>query len=130
MAESPEFRLQIVAAPDEVDELEHVSNIVYLQWVLRVAQAHSDAVGYTWPAYVRRHEIDYLRSAYAGDTIELVTWIERWRGASCTRCTAIRRVADGVELAKASTLWAMVSLETGRPARIPTELRGRFSSAV
>ncbi len=73
--ESPEFRLEIIAAPDEIDELNHVSNIVYLEWVLRVAQAHSDAVGYTWAAYqelgavfvVSRHEIDYRRPAFADD---------------------------------------------------------------
>jgi len=132
---SPEFRLRIVTAPDEIDQLNHVSNVVYLNWVLRVATAHSDAVGFTWPAYqelgsvfmVSRHEIDYLRPAVADDEIDLVTWIEDWKGASCIRCTSIRRVRDDRELARARTKWVMVSLDRNRPTRIPAQVKEGFS---
>lgn len=127
---SPEFRLDIVAAPHEMDQLEHVSNVVYIEWVLRVAQAHSDSLGYDWAAYKRlgavfivsRHEIDYLRPAVAGDEIALVTWIESWKGASCIRCTSIRRTRDDVELARARTRWVMYSLSRQRPTRIPPQI--------
>lgn len=130
------FSLDIVASPDEIDELNHVSNLVYLRWVLRVAQAHSTAVGYDWDAYrelgavfvVRRHEIDYLRPAFAGDQIALRTWVETWKGVSCVRKTSIVR-SDGEELARASTLWAFVSNETGRPQRIPADLKQQFGAA-
>ena len=138
VAESPLYRLEIVASPDEVDELNHVSNLVYLRWVLRVAQAHSSAVGYDYPAYeelgavfvVRRHEIDYLAPAYAGDRITLTTWIESWRGASSVRRTSITRAVDGVELARASTLWAFIAMDGGRPTRIPAELKERFRESA
>ena len=130
------FELEIVASPDEIDELNHVSNLVYLRWVLRVAQAHSTAVGYDWDAYhelgavfvVRRHEIDYLRSAYAGDHISLRTWVETWNGASCVRETSIVRISDGEELARASTLWAYVASDSGRPRRIPAALKDSFAA--
>lgn len=133
VAESPVFRLEIVASPDEVDELNHVSNLVYLRWVMRAAHAHSSAVGYDYQQYralgsvfvVRRHEIDYLSPAYAGDSITLTTWVESWGGATSVRKTTVSR-DDGVELARASTLWAMVALEGGRPTRIPTELKDAF----
>lgn len=133
---SPEFRLDIVAAPDDIDELDHVSNIAYVRWVLRVAQAHSDAVGWTYPAYrglgavfvVRRHEVDYLRPALLGDPITLVTWIESWAGASSVRRTSIVRSSDGVELARAATTWALVSTSSGRPVRIPAQLRDAFAT--
>ncbi len=131
---TPEFRLDIVAAPDEIDLLDHVSNVVYVNWVLRVAQAHSDAVGYTWPKYqelgavfmVSRHEIDYLRPAVLGDELALITWVESWKGASCIRCTSIRRIRDDRELARARTQWVMVSLERNRPTRIPEEIKQTF----
>jgi acyl-CoA thioester hydrolase len=134
--ESP-FAIDIVASPDEIDELNHVSNLVYLRWVLRVAQAHSTAVGYDWDAYrelgavfvVRRHEIDYLRPAFAGDQISLRTWVDTWKGVSCVRKTSIVR-SDGVEVARASTLWAFVSNETGRPQRIPAELKSDFGASA
>ncbi len=135
-AMSPRFRLDIVAAPDDIDELDHVSNIAYVRWVQRVAQAHSDAVGWDYQAYrdlgavfvVRRHEVDYLRPALLGDPIALVTWIESWAGASSVRRTSIIRSTDQLELARAATTWALVSATTGRPVRIPPHLRDAFAT--
>jgi acyl-CoA thioester hydrolase len=136
-AVSPRFRLDIVVSPDEIDELNHVSNLAYLRWVLRVAQAHSASVGYDYRAYdalgavfvVRRHEIDYQRPAYAGEEIVLTTWIESWAAASSWRCTSITRISDGVELAQARTLWAFVATDAGRPRRIPAALKDAFARA-
>ncbi len=138
VAESPIYTLELVASPDEIDELNHVSNLVYLRWVLRAAQSHSAAVGYDYPAYrqlgavfvVRRHEIDYLAPAYAGDRITITTWIESWRGASSVRRTNLSRDPDGALLARASTLWALVSTDGGRPKRISPELIEAFRRAV
>jgi acyl-CoA thioester hydrolase len=137
-AESPVFQLEIVAAPDDIDELDHVSNIAYVRWVLRVAQAHSDAVGWDYKAYValgavfvvRRHEVDYLRPALLGDRIVLSTWIESWAGASCVRRTSIVRQLDGVELCKASTQWALMTAASGRPTRITPALLDAFRRPV
>ncbi len=141
---SPTYHLDIIASPDEVDALEHVSNVVYLNWVQRVAQAHSDAMGYDLRAYrrlgavfvVKRHEIEYVRPAYAGERIRLSTWIAKWRPASSIRMTSISRLADArgrvepepVELTRAETLWALVDIESGRPRRIPETLRAAFAA--
>jgi acyl-CoA thioester hydrolase len=119
----------------DIDALGHVSNVAYLRWVQEAAQSHSTAVGLGYEAYrvlgvvfvVRRHEIDYLRPALPGDEIELVTWIESWSAASSVRRTRVVRVADGVDLARAATTWALVSLDHGKPCRIPPELRAAFA---
>jgi acyl-CoA thioesterase FadM len=37
---------------------------------------------------------------------------------------------DSVELARARTTWALLSMDSGRPVRIPTELRDRFIRPV
>lgn len=131
---SPEFRLRVRARPEDIDELMHVSNLVYLRWVLDVALAHSTAVGWTHAAYVaaghvfvvRRHEIEYLTSALEGDEIELVTWIDSWTAATSVRRTRLLRVRDGKPLATACTTWALVATDTGRPKRIPAELMDDF----
>ena len=143
MAVSPVFDLELVAAADDMDELDHVSNLVYVRWVLEVALAHSNAVGLEHARYrelgvvfvVRRHEIDYLRPAFAGDRIRVSTWVESWKGASALRASRIVRLSgegdagrgSEVELARASTLWALIDLETGRPTRIPTILLDAFA---
>lgn len=139
----PVFSLERRAAPEDIDDLEHVSNLVYLRWVQEVATAHSEAVGYDLATYqrlgaifvVRRHEIDYLRSALLGDRIELRTWVESWKAASSVRITSIVRLSGPgdlpgqnteIELARARTTWVLVSTSNSRPVRIPQELRDAF----
>jgi acyl-CoA thioester hydrolase len=145
------FSMEVRAEAADIDDLDHVSNLVYVRWVQQVAEAHSTAVGYDFEAYrklgavfvVRRHEIDYLRSAVLGDRIGLRTWVDSWKAASSIRMTSIVRLgspgdapggASGddnvIELARARTTWALVSLNNGRPVRIPPEVSDRFVRPV
>jgi acyl-CoA thioester hydrolase len=129
------FRHIIFAADSDVDMMGHVSNVAYVRWVQDVALAHSTAVGWDMNRYfelgaaflVRRHEVDYLRQAYAGDGIEVSTWIAKWTAATSIRRTAIVRIGDQVELARASTTWALVVRDSGRPRRIPREIQQAFA---
>jgi acyl-CoA thioester hydrolase len=124
--------MPITAMAADIDELGHVSNLVYLRWVLDVAMGHSRARGWDHPEYralgavfvVRRHEIDYVAQVRAGELLVGETWVESWRLASCTRRTEIRR-GDQV-VARAATTWAMMSMTSGRPQKIPDELRTLF----
>jgi len=124
--------MPITATAADIDELGHVSNLVYLRWVLEVAMAHSRARGWDYPDYrtlgavfvVRRHEIDYIAQVRAGETLSAETWVESWKAASCVRRTEL--VRDGKVVARAATTWALMSLGSGKPVRIPDELRERF----
>ena len=126
------FRHPILAGDADIDELAHVSNLVYLRWVLEAAVAHSAASGWGHAEYralgavfvVRRHEIEYLAPVVAGEQLVAETWVDDWKAASCVRRTEIRR-GDKV-VARAATQWAFMTLATGRPQRIPDELRARF----
>lgn len=132
---SDAFRLSLTPQPADIDELGHVSNQVYLRYVLDAATQHSHAVGWDHAAYkrlgaifvVRRHTIDYLAPTYAGEALVVTTWIESWSAVTSLRRTSLLRPADGREVAKAETLWAMVSTEAGRPRRIPVEVRASFA---
>ncbi len=131
---SPVHRIRFTAAKSDVDDLGHINNIVYLRWVQNAAGAHSGAVGWDLPRYqalgavwvVRKHEITYLASAYAGDEIEIVTWVESFKGASSPRRTEIVRRKDDVVLARCITLWALVNPDSGRPTRISAEMKEEF----
>ncbi len=128
------YVLRIPVSPSDIDELAHVGNVVYLRWVQEAAMAHSRAVGLGLDHYlargaafvVTRHEIDYLRPALAGDEVEVETRVAAITTATSERRTAIRRARDGELLARAVTRWAYVDLATGRPARIPEDVRARF----
>jgi acyl-CoA thioester hydrolase len=118
------FTIQHTVGEQHIDVLGHVGNLVYLGWLLDAAEAHSAAVGLTWDRYrelggvfvVRRHEVDYLGSAYLHDQLVVRTWI-----ANTTRATSVRDyevLCDTRCLIRATTTWAFVSLTTGRPCRI------------
>lgn len=132
---SAAFSHEITAATDDIDELGHVSNLVYLRWVLDIAMAHSSSAGWDYARYVREgavfvvreHHVTYLAPAFAGERLRVTTWIASWRGASSERRTRIERVADSRELAQARTLWVLVSTDATRPRRIPAELVAAFT---
>jgi acyl-CoA thioester hydrolase len=124
--------MPITAAEADIDALGHVSNLVYLRWVMEVAMEHSRARGWDYPEYltfgavfmVRRHEIDYLGQVTVGQTLSAETWVDEWRAASCIRKTEL--VRDGKVVSRAATTWALISIASGRPMRIPDEMRERF----
>jgi acyl-CoA thioester hydrolase len=124
--------MPITATEADIDEVGHVGNLVYLRWVLEVAMEHSRARGWDYPNYktfgavfmVRRHEIDYVAQVTAGQTLSAETWVAEWRQASCVRKTELIR--DGKVVARAATTWALISLGSGRPIRIPDEMREKF----
>jgi acyl-CoA thioester hydrolase len=129
---SPPFEITVTVQPADIDQQNHVNNTVYLRWVQEVATAHWDA---TAPATMRdavgwvvlRHEIDYKTPASLGDEIVLRTWVGEATRITFERFTEIRRKSDRVLQAQARTLWVPINPETGKPTRVPAEIRSRFS---
>src|SRR4051812_19549504 len=127
------FAIPITPTPADIDELGHVSNLVYLRWVLDVAMAHTRALGWDYAEYralgavfmVRRHEIDYVAQVTLGQELRAETWVDSWKMASCIRKTEL--LHQGKVVARAATTWAMIGLATGRPQRIPDELIALFT---
>ncbi|MEY2562748.1 MAG: acyl-CoA thioester hydrolase [Verrucomicrobiota bacterium] len=138
---SPPFELTVAVQPADIDQQSHVNNTVYLRWVQDVATAHwnaaapeamRDSIGWV----VLRHEIDYKTPAGLGDEIVLRTWVGQATRVTFERFTEIRRLSMGGQqaeagrqtlLATARTLWVPINPETGKPTRVPSEVRSRFS---
>jgi acyl-CoA thioester hydrolase len=101
------FEKRITAGPDDIDELGHVNNAVYI-WV------------------VIRHEIDYLRAVLPGETVTGRTWVgEAPRGARFDRHVEFTG-EDGRPRVRAKTTWAIIDKVTGRPLRVPPEVAAPF----
>ena len=128
---SPTFELELLAKPEHIDELGHVNNAVWVQWIQDVAVAHwrtaaapEHDAAYFW--VVVRHEIDYLRPAFDGDRIIGRTWIDpNIQGARSTRHMEFVG-ADGKVLVRARTQWAIIDKAAGRPIRVPREVVAPF----
>ena len=127
------FEMTVSVLPADIDEQNHVNNTVYLRWVQDVATAHWQAVASSkaqesigW--VVLRHEIDYKAPAAFGDQIMLRTWVGKATRLTFERFTEIRRNSDSQLLSKARTLWCPINVQTGRPIRVPAEVRAQFST--
>lgn len=128
------FELLISITPEDIDQLNHVNNVVYLRWVQEAAIAHWTAKASReaqealfW--VVVRHEIDYKRPALAGDGIIARTWVGPASQRTFERNTEILRAGDRTLLARARTLWCPMDLRTGRPTQVSDEVRAAFSVA-
>ena len=125
------FEKRITATEQDIDELGHVNNAVWVRWIQDMATAHWYAVAppeyvdrYIW--VVTRHEIDYLRAVLPGETVTGRTWVaEAPRGARFDRHMEFTG-ADGKVRVRAKTTWAIVDKATGRPLRVPPEVAAPF----
>ena len=132
---TPTFEMTLVAGSEHIDELGHVNNAVWVQWIQQVAVAHWDSAAdpahkdhYYW--VVVRHEIDYLRPALEGDRIIARTWIGKApQGARSDRYIEFTG-ADGKICVRAKTQWAIIDKALGRPVRVPAEVIAPFISRV
>jgi acyl-CoA thioester hydrolase len=77
---------------------------------------------------VLRHEIDYKAPAGLSDEIVLRTWVGKATRLTFERFTEILRRSDGQLLSTARTLWCPINGRTGRPMRVPLEVREQFST--
>ena len=128
------FTLSITAKADDIDELGHVNNAVWVRWIQDMATAHWQAIApkdaierYIW--VVTRHEIDYRGNVGVGETVTGRTWISEppkgarfWRNVSFTG-------ADGTVKVTAKTNWAIIERASGRPVRVPAALAELFLPA-
>lgn len=123
----PPFTLRFTATAGDIDQLGHVNNAVWVQWMESLSVTHwnsvapeADRAAYIW--MVTRHEIDYRGNIGVGESVTGKTWIdEPPRGARFNRNIAFITDA-GKEVVRARTAWAMMDAATGRVQRVPAHL--------
>lgn len=126
------YELELLAEDGDIDVLGHVNNVVYVRWVQEAAIAHwtsatTEAQRSALAWVVARHEIDYRRSAVAGDRIVARTWVGVATRNSFERHTALVRRDGGELLARARTVWVPIDPATGRIKSPSADIRERFS---
>ncbi|MEW6242417.1 MAG: acyl-CoA thioesterase [Chloroflexota bacterium] len=125
MSLSPIYTKTIHIPDDAIDENGHVNNVVYVQWMQDIAVEHYASIGgieaqgsdATW--VVREHKIEYLLPAFAGEEIEIRTWVENIRRVRSLRKYEFVRKSDGKTLVKGETDWVFVDVKTGSPRAVP-----------
>lgn len=130
---APPYEMPIAVQPADIDRQNHVNNTVYVRWIQEIATAHwnatapvpaRDEIGWV----VLRHEIDYKSPLCLGDQIVLRTWVGKATRVTFERFVEVLRRSDRKLMASARTLWVPINPETGKPIRVPLEVRERFST--
>jgi acyl-CoA thioester hydrolase len=118
----PEIFCKIIkVTPEDIDELNHVNNVIYLQWVQDLAHEHwvsratPDLLKFKWVAL--NHFIEYKRPAFIGDIILGKTFIGKTEGVRCDRFAEFYK--DDQLIVKARSQWCMVEEATLKPVRVP-----------
>ena len=121
-----QLEFEIVVQSEHLDELNHVNNVVYLQWAQDIAERHWKSLAdeglqskYRW--VVIRHEIDYKLPCKLKDVLRIKTKVaEDIHGPKWGRYI---NIYNGQKLAvSVFSLWCLIDAFSGRPLRISDEL--------
>jgi len=125
------FEETITVRQEDLDELDHVNNVRYVQWMEDIAKSHWEKTApskvqekYLW--MVVRHEIDYKGQAFAGDDLLLQTFVGEHTHVTSQRHVIIRNKETNKILIQAKSTWCLLDAENRRPARIDVEMFRNF----
>lgn len=131
MKNSLPFEYTIKVTEEHIDALQHVNNVVYVQFMQEVADKHWHSIPLSdeekqviW--VVRRHEIDYLYPAVLNDELIIRTWTGDHGTVSWERHYEIIRLSDQKKIITAKSIWVLLDKTTGRPKRISDTILNRF----
>ncbi len=125
------YMSKILIVEDDLDDLKHVNNVRYVQWMQDIAKEHwlakapKDLVDTTvW--VVLTHHITYKSSAKLDDIIVMKTYIEKTKGPISVRVVEMYNKDSKLLLVKSKTEWCLLNSETFKPMRISPEIENIF----
>ena len=115
----------------DLDELNHVNNVRYVQWVNDIAKAHRLKMAsqtmldnYFW--VLINHKITYKSQAVLNDLILLKTFVKSSEGVTSIRIVEIYNNSSKKLLATSETKWCFMDVKTRKPIRITQDIKGLF----
>jgi acyl-CoA thioester hydrolase len=120
------FETKFTVIASDIDELNHVNNVVYIQWIQNIANLHwtqlkqdvDTTTTYAW--VVIRHEIDYIGQALLGETLLAKTWVGKTEGIRSIRHVEFYK--NNKLVVKAQTTFCLVNAKTFKPTRITDQI--------
>lgn len=116
---------------EDLDELKHVNNVRYVQWIQDIAKEHWDVRAtdelkekFFW--VVIRHEIDYKKQAFLDDELLIETYVGDTTFVTSERFVNIKRADSGEVLVAAKSNWCLLDTSTKKPTKITEELSTVF----
>lgn len=125
------FSKLITVSNDDLDELNHVNNIRYVEWIQEISRQHwqnsvSTEILNTYVWVVRNHNITYHKSALLGDELKIMTNVIHWQGPISFRHVEIKNNKTNTTLVTSKTEWCMLDAKNYRPKRVTQEIIDEF----
>lgn len=119
----------------ECDANGHLSNPNYLRYMQETAFDASAAVGYSKERYegmgliwlARESEIEFSVPLHYNDTVEVKTWVGDFRRVRSRRFYEFRRAGTDDIVARGSTDWVLLEMDSHRPVAVPEEMIAAFA---
>lgn len=120
------FGYSISVSEEHIDDLNHVNNVIYVQWVNDIAQNHWKSVStpemnnkYVW--FLVNHEITYKDQAHLGDTIEISTFFHETNPVKSKRVVEFH-IQEKL-IARSVTTWCLIDAHSRKVVRITGDIK-------
>lgn len=119
--------------PDDLDAMQHVNNVRYLQWVQDIAEAHwrsqaSQDMQQNLVWVVLSHFIEYKNPLFLDEEVSLRTYVGKASGPKYDRIVEIWKPSEDKLCVKAKSVWCLLDSKTHRPKRVTDDIRQIFEN--
>jgi YbgC/YbaW family acyl-CoA thioester hydrolase len=129
------FETELQVRPDDIDMYQHVHSSRYMDYVLaarfdqmercyKMPMAEFQKRGYGW--FMAATQMNFKRPLGLGERFVVRTWIESFTLIGVRVQFQIERLPDRKLSCDGWFDYVMVSVETGRPVRLPEDIRVQY----
>ncbi len=125
------FFKKIHVQQDAIDDLNHVNNVIYVQWIQDIAKEHWQSKASKellenciW--VVKSHFIEYKKAAVLNDIIAIKTYIKQSKGALSIRMVEMYDETSNELILSSKTEWVLLDSKSLRPIRVSDEIKDVF----
>ena len=117
---------------EHLDELKHVNNIQYLNWVQEISKKHWNKLTknkkYQFQIWIiRSHNIVYKKQAKLGDKLLLETYVKECKNYTSERIVNVLQKKNHEVIAQCKTTWCYINKISYDLERIPKEVIDLFT---
>ncbi|MCX2719414.1 acyl-CoA thioesterase [Lentiprolixibacter aurantiacus] len=116
---------------DDLDDLQHVNNVRYLEWIQDISKEHwmlkaPESIKKEFVWVVLSHHIVYRKAAFLGEELLIKTHVAQNSGVTSKRIVEITHPERGL-LVRSETDWCLLNGSTLKPMRIPNSIKSLFT---
>lgn len=126
------YSIDYLVVSDDIDELNHVNNIRYLEWVQDVSRDHwYEAIKgkippqkYIW--VVASHHLEYFRPSFLNDNLIIETHVRDFDGKFSNRIVSVKNSSTSKLLFKSLTKWCLIEVSSKSTTDVTDEISSLF----